>query len=206
VLVSLRLEARTTAGPHPALILLHGFGADEHDLVPLGEPFQDRATVVLLRAPEPIPGYPGYQWYAMQGMGMPEPVSWLRALDALHTTLKALREDPTLDAPRLILGGFSQGALMSASFACRYPDFGLRGLVLLSGYLPDWIEVPPLDALPVFVGHGTQDPVLPFAWGDAMATRFETAGAAVERHGYPMGHAVSSQEMDDLATFIRRLW
>jgi phospholipase/carboxylesterase len=200
-----RQDARDGSPPHPLVVLLHGMGADEHDLVPVADPLRTWAHVVLLRAPEPVSGYPGFQWYVMQALGQPDPVSWLRSLSRLIDSLTALSEDPTVDASRVILGGFSQGALMTASVLCRRPDLGLAGYLLLSGYLPDWVEVPALTGVPVFFGHGTRDPVLPYAWGTRMADRLEAAGAHVERHAYEMGHAVSPEEMADLARFVERL-
>jgi phospholipase/carboxylesterase len=205
LLAQVRLAPPDTAPPYPVVVLLHGLGADEHDLEPIGEAVRHLAWPILLRAPEPVRGLPGYQWYQIEGFGNPDPVSWLRSLSQLAESLDAIRQDERVDPSRIVLGGFSQGALMTASFACRHPDFGLKAAVVLSGYLPDWVEVPPLSGLAVFSAHGESDPVIPPALGDRLADRLEAGGAQVTRRRYPIGHAVSPSEVKDLAAFLEAL-
>jgi phospholipase/carboxylesterase len=197
------IAPRAGAGPAPTLILLHGLGANERDLVPVADALPDTLRVFLLRAPEPATGIPGgFQWYQRRGPGDPEPGSWESGLKALHESIASIRHDPGVDRHRLLLGGFSQGAMMSANYAARHPEAGLRAVILLSGFLPDTVAVPDLTGLSVFFAHGLQDPVLPVAGGERMADRLKAAGAHVERHLYPIGHYVSPEEMRDLSLFI----
>lgn len=205
MLVSHKVPCQTSQGPYPTLVLLHGLGADERDLEPVGRALSRQWQTVLLRAPDPVPNFPGFQWYRMEALGHPDLTALDNSLDLLWQTLVALREAPDTDPGHLVLGGFSQGALTSAAFIARYPDFGLAALTLLSGYLPDSTDIPPLRGFPVFLAHGSQDPVLPHAWGMDMGERMTAAGAAVEAHTYPMGHAIHPEELHDLQNFLQRL-
>lgn len=202
-LVMWRRAPLAGTAPAPTLVLLHGFGADEHDLEPVSPHLDPRLQIVFLRAPEPVPHFRGFQWYTFAQAGAPEPVSWDEAQRRLFQALEDLRADAAVDPARLFLGGFSQGGVMTAGFLARHPAYPLAGAVVLSAYLPPSEPLAPLPELPVFLGHGDSDPVVPVTWGLGLARRLETAGARVESHTYPMGHGLSPQELADLSAFLR---
>lgn len=205
MLVSHKVPCQASLPSYPTLVLLHGLGADERDLEPIGRALTREWQTILLRAPDPVPNFPGFQWYRMEALGHPDLTALNNSLDLLWQSLVLLREDPEVNHRRLVLGGFSQGALTSAAFAARYPDFGLAALTLLSGYLPESTVLPPLQGLPVFLAHGSQDPVLPHAWGMALGERLQEAGADVDVHTYAMGHAINPEELHDLQRFLHQL-
>lgn len=160
-----------------------------------------RLQVVFVRAPEPVPDIDGgYQWFRR---GEPSEAALASALAALHETVAALARRAGDEPPPIFLGGFSQGAVMAVAYACRQPDPPLAGLVLLSGYLPEVLAVPPLRGLPVFLGHGQDDAVIEYARGRAMADRLATAGARLMRRMYQHGHGISAQELSDIDVFLK---
>ncbi|MCY0886473.1 MAG: hypothetical protein OWV35_11470 [Firmicutes bacterium] len=199
MLETVRIPPAAPGSPHPLLVLLHGYGVDAQDLVPMVEALAYPAGAVLPQGPYRVPGGNGYRWYLLMEAGEPEFSSWQHSMELLKETLDELA---AAHPAGLILGGFSQGAAMAATFACRYPAFGLKGLVVLSGYLPAELPVPPLPGLPVFVGHGREDSVLPLTKGRELADRLQAAGAAVDFHEYGMDHAVTEEEMEDVRRFL----
>jgi phospholipase/carboxylesterase len=108
---------------------------------------------------------------------------------------------------RIVLAGFSQGGAIALQLALRYPK-RLAGLIVLSAYLlfSDRLERQAHATnrgLPVFVGHGTMDPMVPFNMGEALVRKLESMGYPVEWHSYPMQHAVCPQEISDLTAWLK---
>jgi phospholipase/carboxylesterase len=205
MLVAHEIAPRAGNPPHPVLVLLHGFGADEQDLVPVAESLDDRFLAVLFRAPQPLADWPGFQWYSFAQRGQPEPRSYEASLGALVESLEELCRRREVDANRLVLGGFSQGAVMTATVAARAPSIRPKALLLLSGYLPAGLTFPDLTGLDVFIGHGTEDPLIPVQAAQDAAQRLAAAGARVTLRTYPMPHAVLPSELRDIASFLEPL-
>ena len=198
-------ERAALAGPppHPVLVLLHGYGANEEDLLWLANEMDPRVHVVLPRAPTRVPGFDGYQWYDPSSIGQPDAAGLHKSLTELSATLQRLVQQDALDASRLVLGGFSQGGLMTAAYGARTLFPAPRALVILSGYLPPGEAIVPMHGLPVFIGHGQDDPVVPLSWGLGLARRLELAGAVVEAHTYPGGHGLHPTELAEMTRFLR---
>ncbi|MBX5467499.1 MAG: dienelactone hydrolase family protein [Firmicutes bacterium] len=186
------------------LLLLHGRGADEYDLMPLAEGLPEWLTVVTVRAPRAL--HPGYQWYEMEALGVPEASSFAAALAYVAEAWHRLAEHGPALARPWFLGGFSQGALMAVAAAMGQTGVDPAGVVALSGYLPDTVPARrALTGLPIFWGHGLNDPVLPFAWGEQAARRLKELGAAVEFRSYAAAHAVTAEEVRDLRAWLERV-
>ncbi len=194
---------RAGEAPHPCLLLLHGRGADEHDLLDLAALLDPRLLGVSVRAPLPAPGLPGYQWHDSLGAGRPEPVSMLRSLGTLRSVLAALPGACAADPTRLFVLGFSQGAAMALALGCAEPE-AVAGTIALSGYWPPVARAEGLRGRPVFVGHGRDDAVVPPALGRAVRDALAGAGAELEYHGeYAAGHGIVPEEMGDVAAWLR---
>lgn len=192
----------------PAVFVLHGRGADEEDLLPVARHLPDDLHVISLRAPDPLQG--GYTWYELDlsagGLeeSQPDAADFRRSLDLVAESVEAAAEAYDLDADRVGLLGFSQGAITSLSLALEEPD-RYAWVVALHGYLadahadrgPDGIE-----GKPVFVGAGTGDRVIPESRSVAAADRFEAIGADVTRGSYPGGHGIGQEELADLVAFV----
>jgi phospholipase/carboxylesterase len=193
----------------PLFVLLHGRGADEHDLLPLRAELGEGAMVVCPRAPfDAAPwGYgPGYAWYRYLGDDRPEPESFARSAEALAAFLQTLPEQLPVAPGALLVGGFSQGGTTALGTVLA-TDVEVGGVIVLSGFLP---AHPRVDAdgardLPVFWGHGTHDPAIPHALGERGRARLRKAGAALEARDYPMGHALHPDELRHLREWAAAL-
>jgi phospholipase/carboxylesterase len=188
-----------------AVVVLHGRGADERDLLPVAQELPP-AHLVSLRAPEQMG--PGYTWYDLDlsdgGLhaSQPDPDGFRRSLDLVGESVATARE--AYDVSEVGLLGFSQGAITSLALLLEAPErFGW--VVALHGYLaashagraPDG-----LDRVPVFVGAGERDDVIPPERCADAAERLAAAGAPVTHDTYPTGHGIGRAELDDVAAFV----
>lgn len=205
------------APPCAAVIWLHGLGADGHDfagVVPLlGLPARWGVRFVFPHAPYRAvtlnQGYVMRAWYDILGLdaGAPEDRAGLEeARRRLHGYLDGERARG-LAARALVVAGFSQGAALALYGGLTYPE-PLAGIIALSGYLPlaqAW-RAEDLGAnrdTPVFMAHGTRDPVVPFALGQASRARLAPWLPRLEFHSYEMGHSVSEAELADIGAWLQ---
>lgn len=213
------LEAHVIeTGPNPGttLIVLHGLGDSGHGFVPVcGE--LDLSSLgavrfVLPHAPErPVTINGGYvmpAWYDILGADLVrrEDEAGLRESLAAITALIDSERQRGMPAERIVVAGFSQGCAMALMTALRYPE-RLGGAVGLSGYLPlattTAAERSIANAdLPIFMAHGTQDPVVVPARGTTTRDALRALGHEVEWHDYPMPHSVCMEEINDLNAWL----
>ncbi len=210
------VELETAPNPAHAVIWLHGLGADGNDFAPIVPELVDRAwpplRFVFPHAPvRPVTvnnGMPMRAWYDIKGMaiadkqdetGIRESVAQLDALIARE----AARGIP---AERVLLAGFSQGGAIVLCGGVRHAS-RLAGIVALSTYLP-LAEKTPAErsganaATPIFMAHGSHDPVVPQALGVTSRDVLAQLGYAVDWHSYPMAHQVCAEEIADLRQWI----
>jgi phospholipase/carboxylesterase len=204
--------------PRGALVLLHGFGADELDLLGLADALPEDLLYVSLRAPLRLP-WGGYAWFPLRALpGGPEvAVPWpdhggaLSEAEGLAAAVRdvvgALRSAAArgdLDAAHTVLAGFSQGAAVAAAVMAAAEAPALAGYALLSGFDPE--PSPAAGAVrpgvPAFVAHGTADALLPVALGRALRDRLTAAGAVVTYAEYPMAHAICDDELAELTRWL----
>ena len=209
------LKYETVIPPHVAdgallVVLMHGRGADRFDLVGLAPALAPDAVVVCPEAPWPgAPwGYgPGWAWYQFLGRDVPEPESFERSQADLAAFLAELPPHLPVRTGPLVLGGFSQGGVMSMAYALRNP--GAAPLVMnFSGFLADH---PSVDATResvrgtrFFWGHGTMDPSIPFDLAVEGRARLQGAGAELEARDYRIGHGISPDEAADARAWLER--
>ncbi len=192
----------------PLVVLMHGRGADRFDLLGLAPGLAPGAVVVTPEAPWPgMPwGYgPGWAWYRFLGGNRPEPESFEASQRELAAFLGEVRAGLPLRTGPLVLGGFSQGGVMAMAYALRHP--GEAPLVMnFSGFLADHPSVRPTAASVAgtrfFWGHGTQDPMIPFALAAEGRKRLRDAGADLTARDYPIGHGISPDEARDARTWL----
>lgn len=200
---SVRSPRSASANP-PTLILMHGLGADEHDLLDLGAELDDRLRVVSLRAPREY-DFGGFAWFDVAWDEAGVHVNQDQAVESLGLLLDELSGLTEGSGP-VFVAGFSQGAMMSLGLAMAMPE-RLAGAMLFSGrvlprFVPD--EPPPdLARLPFLVQHGTLDQVLPVDGGRALRKLLEGYGCPVDYREYPMGHEISPQSFADAKTWLR---
>ena len=195
------------AQPEGALVLLHGRGTDERDLFPVLD-FLDperRLAGVTVRAPLTLP--PGGQhWYRFMRVGYPEPQSFFETLATLTAWLQALERELGVPWDRTVVGGFSQGAVMSYALALGPGRPSPGGLLAMSGFIPR-VEGFELDlarrrGLPVAVTHGSLDPVIPVDFGREAKEMLENAGLAVTYTESAMAHTIDPRVVPDLQRWL----
>ena len=213
------VEVQTSPSPGATVILLHGLGADGYDFVPVVREFETHgapaARYVFPHAPTmPVTingGYVMRAWYDILGADLVrrEDEKGIRASQGMVEALIEREVARGVARSRIVLAGFSQGGAITLHTGLRQPQ-PLAGLIALSCYLPlaDSFAreaAPASKAVPVFMAHGTQDPVVPLARGAASRDALKAAGYAVEWHDYPMPHSVSAEEIADIAAFMQRV-
>jgi phospholipase/carboxylesterase len=192
--------------PHPVLVLLHGRGADENDLLPLADQLDPRLFTVTPRAPFEFP-WGGYVWYNLdeRGVGHPDMETLNGSLDKLREFLTQIGDAYPIDPQRTYLGGFSNGAALSVIAALTDPD-KVVGAVVLSGYFAPHVDLPyKLDEAaghPIFQAHGTLDPMIPVVWARAGRDALAKLPVALTYREYPMGHEISQPELQDLSSWF----
>lgn len=193
----------------PMVVLLHGRGADMHDLADVAPMLDthDGCRFVFPNAPKPFEPYPGMSagWTWFDGWP-PVPES---LVDSRATLLRFIDEIvdryPTPDG-KLVLAGFSQGALMSLDAGLR-TDKRLAGIIAMSGglYEADLPDLKSKAGLPVLIAHGTADEVVPVNYARRARHLLEEAGLDVEYHEYPMAHQVAQEEAVTVRAFLTRV-
>ncbi|MBA3383417.1 MAG: phospholipase [Actinobacteria bacterium] len=187
----LTVRVREAAGePEGALVLFHGRGADEHDLVPLLDVLDPERRFVGITPRGPLSLPPGgAHWYAVREIGYPDPSTFLPTYELVSEWLDGLGFPPE----RTILGGFSQGAVMSYAMSLGRGRPRPASVLALSGFVPtvEGFELDLDPPLPRYaIGHGTLDPVIRVEWGRRARALLEEAGAEVRSAEYPLPHAI----------------
>jgi phospholipase/carboxylesterase len=191
-----------------AVFILHGRGADEQDLLPVADQLPGDRHVISFRAPDRLRG--GYTWYQLDlsagGLenSQPHAEEFRRSLDLVAESVDAAVEEFGLDADKLGLLGFSQGAITSLSSVLESPD-RFAWVVALHGYLAEeHEETTPagIEGKPVFVGAGKQDQIIPAHRSEAAAERFHDIGADVRYEAFNTGHGIGQGELEAVVEFV----
>ncbi len=189
-------------------MLTHGRGADEHDLHPLADALDpDRRLVAMLpRGPLRLPPG-GAHWYVVREVGRPDPATFLPTLAALGAWVDAAAAEAGVSADRVVLAGFSQGAVMSYATGLGAGRPRPAGIVALSGFVPEvegWaLDLEGRAGLPVAIGHGTLDPVIGIEFGRRSRALLEGAGLDVRYRESPMAHSIDPGFLDELRGWLR---
>jgi phospholipase/carboxylesterase len=197
-------------GPFPTILALHGWGANAMDLLGLAPHLHDGEALVL--CPEgPVafeiqPGFVGHGWFPIRTGRPPDPADFAKGAAMLRGFVDAALHKYPVDRRKLLVLGFSQGGVMAYDLVLRDPE-RFAGLVALSSWLPQELaggiaRRPELAQLPVFVAHGTQDPMLPVAMGQASRDALLGLGVPVAYREYPMGHEVRPELLRDLVDWL----
>jgi phospholipase/carboxylesterase len=195
------------AEPEGLLVLFHGRGADEHDLYPLLDHLdpERRFLGVTPRGPLHLPPG-GAHWYAVREIGFPDPTTFAATYARAAAWLDAFREDSGVAPERTVVGGFSQGAVMTYALSLGEGRPRPAAIVALSGFVP---TVPGLEldlALPLpraAIAHGALDPVISVEWGRNARDLLVEAGADVTYQESPnLGHAVDPALLASLRPWL----
>jgi phospholipase/carboxylesterase len=204
-------ELRPAAGrPDGALILLHGRGTDEFDLIPLLQALDaDRRLVGLTpRAPLSLPPG-GAHWYIVRRVGYPDRETFFDSLSGVSAWLDRLPEELEIPWGRIVLGGFSMGAVMAYAIGLGPGRPTPAGIMALSGFIPSVegfeLNLERAGGLPVAIVHGTADPVISIEFGRDARKRLEAAGAAVLYRESPVVHTIDPAIVPDLRDWLSKV-
>ncbi len=181
------------------LILLHGWGADAEDLMPLGEYLVNslegvQIELISLRAPQSHPEGIGRQWYGLF------PAEWEEAIESVHSLRRRLQGLVSTQVPleRTLLLGFSQGGAMAIDAGITLP---LAGIVGCSAYPHPGFR-PPVSFPPVLLTHGTQDSIVPISASEKLLELFNRSDSALEIYPFEGGHEISQKVHGPIKEFI----
>ena len=212
------VEVTTGDSPIGSVIWLHGLGADGHDFEPI---------VPELRLPDDLPlrfvfphapvrpvtingGMAMRAWYDIISLDVEGRADAAGVHDstAILEALIAREKERGIDPGNIVIAGFSMGGAIAINTALHTSE-RLAGLMALSTYLPLPGEADDSSShrdLPVFMAHGSFDPMLPMQWGQLSAERLEEAGFTIAWHDYPMAHAVCPEEIQDIREWLLKVY
>jgi len=213
------IESETGQPPGATVIVLHGLGADGNDFVPivgeLGLPKDKGIRFIFPHAPmRPVTingGAVMRAWYDIVGNDLTNrgDEHGIRDSQARIEQLIAREKARGIAASRLVLAGFSQGGVIALQTGLRHPE-RLAGIMALSTYLalPQRLAAEAHSAnrdVPIFMAHGTSDPMIRLAWAESSRHTLQADGYAVDWHTYPMPHSVCIEEVRDMGVWLRRV-
>jgi len=191
--------------PYPTVVLLHGRGTDENDLLGLAPYLDKRLLLVSVRAPHPFTVGAGYAWYEVLEVGTPAAKQFAESYDRLSSFLKDIRREYPIDPSRLYLLGFSMGTVMAYAIALTKPEI-VSGVVAHSGYVPEnsglKFRLDNLGPLSVFIVHGLHDPVIPVSFARRAKELLSQTSARLTYREYPIGHSVSEESIRDVVRWL----
>ena len=182
--------------PAGLLVLHHGRGADEHDLLGLADVLDPgrRLHVATPRAPLRLPGWPGNHWYVVPRVGYPDPDTWRAAHAALAGFHDELWERTGTTPEQTVLGGFSMGSVMSYSLGLGPGRPAPAGILAFSGFIPTvdgWMpSLPDRTDTRVFIAHGRYDQVMDVGFARKAKELIEVAGLPLEYHESDAAHHI----------------
>ena len=205
----LTFRERPAAGePEGLLVLHHGRGADEHDLLPLADVLdpQRRLHVATPRAPLTLPGWPGYHWYVVPRVGYPDPDTFHAAYGELATFHDELWERTGVAPERTVLGGFSMGSVMSYSLGLGADRPAPAGILAFSGFVPvveGWSpQLEGRESTRAFIAHGRNDPIMPVDFALRALELLEGGGLEVEYHESEGGHHIDPAHVPEAVEWL----
>jgi phospholipase/carboxylesterase len=192
-----------------ALLLIHGRGADEHDLAPLADVLdpERRLAVYLPRGPLALPPG-GAHWYVVARVGFPDADTFFPTFELLSAWTDAAVSDAGLGPDRLVLAGFSQGAVMSYALGLAAGRPRPAAILAMSGFVPRVdgfdLELESRAGLPVSISHGSLDPIIGVGFGREARDRLTAADLDVVYREDPVGHTIAPAALAQAKTTLER--
>ena len=195
-------ERPAAGAPDGLLILHHGRGSDEQDLLGLADLLDpgQRVHVITPRAPLQLPGSPGFHWYVVARVGYPDPATF----DAAYRQLAVFHDQQLarvgVEPARLVVGGFSMGCVMSYAMGLGRDRPVPAGILGFSGFVPvveGWSpSLEDRQGLPVFIAHGRRDPVIGIEFAHRAHQLLSAGGLNVDYHEHDLGHQIDQATVD----------
>lgn len=213
------IELETSPNPTCSVIWLHGLGADGNDFVPiipeLHLPANPAIRFIFPSAPSmPVTVNGGYvmpAWYDIIGRNLmdQEDADGIKRSAASIIELIEREVGRGIDYRHIALAGFSQGCAMALYIGLRLPH-QLAGIIALSGYVPLALSLnlekhSANQSTPIFMAHGTYDPVVALDRAQASHSLLEKLGYQIDWNEYPMEHSVNPEELNDISRFLQEV-
>ncbi|HEV2791547.1 MAG TPA: phospholipase [Solirubrobacterales bacterium] len=203
-----QLERAAGGEPEGLLVLHHGRGTDERDLLGLADLLdpERRLRVVTPRAPLTLPGSPGYHWYLVSRVGHPDRESFEAARAALAELHDRLWEEGGVGPERTVLGGFSMGAVMSFAMGLGADRPAPAGILAFSGFVPTVEGWEPSFSdrrgTRAFVGHGRRDPVIGIEFAERARDLIEAGELDLTYRESDLGHQIDPAHLREAAAWL----
>jgi phospholipase/carboxylesterase len=210
-MTSLAFQERPAAGDAAGLLVLHhGRGADEHDLLGLADVLdpERRLHVVTPGGPLTLPGWPGKHWYAVPRVGYPDPETFRAAHAALAAFHDSVWERTGLTPAQTVFGGFSMGSVMSYALGLDPSRPAPAGILAFSGFVPTvegWtpdVAGRAASGMKAFIAHGRRDPVMDVEFARQAKALFEAGGVPVEYHESDAAHHIDPAHVPAAVAFV----
>lgn len=190
---------------YPAVFLMHGMGSNENDLPGLLDDIKDQCHIFSLQGP--ITHAPGFAFFTIEEFGKPHRKVFDQVIVHIMNFIEEAITEYPIDAEKIFLMGFSQGAILAKSLAFTMGKEKLAGVVALSGYIPEFVKTEyqkhSVESMPVFISHGTYDMALPYQWGETSRDFFTEQGADVTFIRFEDGHGVTPEVTSSLVMFLK---
>lgn len=198
---------KETSEYHPALVLLHGRGANEDDLLGLSDYLDERFFFIAARAPFNFQWGGGFTWYEVLEIDETESKMFNESYQRLVQFHYDIKEKYPIDPSKIFYLGFSMGTIMSYALALTMPN-EIKGVVANSGLIPEQTSLnflwEKLDGASFFIAHGTYDPVISVEFGRRAKFLLEQAKADVVYREYPMAHQISEESLNDMSIWLTK--
>ena len=207
----LAVKPKESTDNYTTIITLHGRGSDYHDLPRMMEYLELKETLIVSpQAPIEMNHFTskGYAWYDLYQEGIPQYETFNKSIKKLQRFMEQIQSKYVISSEKLLISGFSQGAVMACTLALLEPEKFL-GAISLSGYIPLksdlQIKIEKLDRLNWFVAHGTHDNVIPLSFGQKTNKFLTDHGTTVDYHEYSMGHEITIETLIDLRRWLANM-
>ena len=203
-------ERAAEGDPAGLLVLHHGRGADENDLLPLGDVLdpQRRLHVVTPQGPLQLPGWPGHHWYVVPRVGYPDRDTFDVAFSKLADFHDELWERTGLGPDQTVFGGFSMGSVMSYSLGLAASRPRPAGILAFSGFVPEvqgWApDLASRAGMPVFIAHGRTDPIMDVGFARGARDLLGPGGLDVSYHESDAGHHIDPEHIGPAVEWLAR--
>ena len=202
------LERAASGEAEGLLVLHHGRGTDERDLLGLAELLdpERKLRVVSPRGPLILPGSPGYHWYVVRRVGYPDPPTFEAAREALADLHDRLWEESGVGPGQTVLAGFSMGAVMSYAMALGADRPSVAGLLAFSGFLPTVEGWEPALAdrtdTRAFISHGRRDPLIGIEFAERAREMLDEGGLEVSYRESELGHQIDPLHLREASGWL----
>ncbi len=189
------------------MVLLHGRGADEHDLIPVTHYLDGRFYLISVRAPFRFP-YGGYTWFDIPEEGQPNEEQFADSFGRLESFISDAIAHYDIARGPIYMFGFSMGAMMALAYTMMHPNM-IKGVVAHSGYLPPEGKISyrwgNISEVSMYIAHGTHDPIVPVQKARTTQNMLAPTGAKLVYKEYPIQHQVSEQSIMDIDAWLKQM-